>query len=91
MKNLRCPAYISALLHYHTTPEPLFDSPVNDEATKQFLAAGLIEPDTHPRRYRTTPLGYAYVESLCLLPPPTIGFTDALGNQFTAEGRSVSR
>jgi hypothetical protein len=91
MKNLRCPAYITALIHYHCCPEPLHDSPVNDSATKAFLDAGLIQPDDIPRCYRTTPLGCAYIEALCLVPPPTVGFTDAAGNQFDAAGRSVAR
>lgn len=90
MKNLHCPAYISALLHCHCSPDPLRVAPVNDAAVKLLVGAGMITaravPPGHASSYTTTALGDAYVQSLCLLPPPSAVFVDALGNQFPPRG-----
>lgn len=86
MKNLYCPAYIEALLHCHCSPEPLREAPVNEAAVKLLESSGMITPRVvpagHPQTYTTTPLGAAYVDSLCLLPPPSAVYVDVLGNQF---------
>lgn len=97
MKNLHCPAYITALIHFHCYAEPLRDSPINQDATEDFLRTGLIEIDDEPDdenseqpRYRTTARGKAYVASLCLVPPPSLVFADAAGNTFDAMGNLIN-
>ena len=90
MKNLHCPAYVAVLIHCHTSPEPLLDCPVRAQALQLFLKNGLVvaravPPDQSPT-YQTTALGAAYVDSLCLLPPPSVVYVDALGNQLPTRG-----
>jgi len=91
MNNLRCPAYIEALLHIHTHSEHLYESPVNEEAVKDFIANGLAEPDTSIKGLRLTSRGVAYVSSLCLVPPPMPGFQDWAGNAFDSHGNHVGK
>jgi hypothetical protein len=86
---------IEILLHCHTSPTPLLrgDGELMDAETMQeFVDAGLIEltPSRGQNVYGTTPLGGAWVEALCMMPPPKQIWTTHDGTPITNSFHSSS-
>lgn len=83
MNTIFSPYNISVLIHFNCFPLPLptSDSLLSKEAIEEFLNIGAIEPDPEAGlgRYRTTPLGKAWVRALCNTPPPVSVFVDEHG------------
>ncbi len=65
----------------HVEPYPRLEATAVSDTIKQFLEMKVIEPDIEspPGVYKTTPLGTAWVEALCNVPPPTLVFMDQFG------------
>jgi hypothetical protein len=80
MKTIYSPNNIDVLLHCHTCPRPheRFNAPAVQDAIRDLLNAGAIEPDGD-ERFSTTPLGRAWVQALCSVPPPRTAFIDEQG------------
>jgi hypothetical protein len=81
------PAAIRFLLHCHCSNTPYEpDSEVARESAEKLKGWGAIETwDEYcavgePPVYRTTPLGAAWVHSLCTNPIPRAAFVDAHGD-----------
>ena len=70
---IRSPNNIDVLLHCHTRvcPHPKIDAPAVAEALEMFERLGVIKKTSEPGRYKTTPLGKAWVEDLCSVCMPT--------------------
>lgn len=85
MTSLKCPLNISLLLHCYVSPEPIenYGAPSKSEGISMLLEAGAIAVlEGQPKEmglYRTTPLGRAWVEALCNVPPPKQVFVDEGG------------
>lgn len=88
MNTIETPYRINLLLHFHCSPEPypLRSAPAFQEEVDSLLKEGAIKPRVeitgglHSGEYRTTPLGEAWVQALCNVPPPQMVFVDQLGN-----------
>jgi len=82
MDRIYSPNNIEVLLHCHTRPQPhpRLDAGAVRDAIGEFLRLGAIEPDEEANCWRTTPLGKAWVQALCNVPPPRTAFVDEHGN-----------
>lgn len=78
------PNNIEVLLHYFLDPaaHPRIEAPAVRDATNMLLREGCIErwPEGAIARYRTTPLGAAWVKALCNAELPRAVYIDAQGN-----------
>ena len=82
MTEIFSPSNIEILLHCHVRvePHPRLEAPAVRDAILAFLKIGAIAPDPECQDlYHTTPLGKAWVEALCRVPPPWIAFIDQQG------------
>ena len=85
------PSDIEVLIHCHCRPcpHPRRDAPAIFDAIRRFLYLGAIEhspendcepdPPDHEEpgwAYRTTPLGAAWINAMCSVPPPRKVFVD---------------
>ena len=82
MKTIYSPNNIDVLLHFaiSTEPHPRRHAPSVNEAINELLFAGALVPATgEPERFAATPLGLAWVQALCNVPPPRAAFIDEMG------------
>lgn len=79
---IHCPSNIEVLLHCHCypVPHPRLEGPAVRDAIKMFRDLGAIE-ERPPLKdvYATTLLGRAWVEALCMVPPPRLVYLDEQG------------
>lgn len=82
MEKIYSPNNIEVLLHCHTRPgpHPRLDAGAVQSALAKFKQLGAIESDGTKDGYRTTPMGKAWVQALCNVPPPQAAFVDQHGN-----------
>ena len=86
--NIQTPNNIDVLLHYHVSPtvHERFCAPAVKDAVSNFVNVGALELDVDEEgkgqegRYRTTPLGRAWVKALCSTKMPKPVFADEHGN-----------
>jgi hypothetical protein len=81
MNTIYSPSNIELLIwcHVRFEPHPRMEAPGVAETLKEFLDMGVIRTTPEPNVFTTTPLGAAWVESLCNTPPPRLAYIDQLG------------
>lgn len=83
--SIYCPAHIEFLIHcrFRPGPFPRIDLPLFSQLADDWLALGVIEnaEDWTPTRasFRTTELGTAWLNSICMTKLPTVAFVNENG------------
>jgi hypothetical protein len=90
MAKVLTPNDIEVLLHYYASGvrHPRANFPAVRDATRYFLAQGMLEPveaddNGITIRYTTTERGVAHVKQLCSLPLPVRAWVDSTGKIIT--------
>jgi len=87
---LTSPAMVKTLIHYQCAMTELEnkDSAAAIEITSYLLSVGAIEPETlsiSQSPYRTTPLGKAWLKTICQTPIPQVAYIDVHGKVIEHE------
>lgn len=81
MTSIYSPHNIQILLWCHISSEPYsnMDTPAAEQSFKELEACGAIAKTPVANVWATTPLGKAWVQALCNVPPPTLIYVDEMG------------
>lgn len=90
MKTIYSPNNIDVLLHCYSQkgPHPRLEALAVQDSIMEFISMGVVEVLKREKEgtiYKTTPLGDAWVQALCNVPPPRMAFIDQNGAVLTGK------